>query len=179
MQLKVSELEHKVELEKSTRNRMEIQIGRLRETVERMNKEVEELRLKAQDDNEKERKLQNQLRDIKEDYILLQRKEIDVTQLKTVVDNKLLIAESENGILKKELEMANCRIDDFQIAIHSEISSDTDTVCCPGEVAKDIGYRFKKPEKAINENVAEASFKKTLITEIQKKPKIERDTIIQ
>ena len=82
---------------------MEIQIERLRETVEKINKEAEELRLKAQDDHEKQRKLHNQLRNIKEDFIFLQRKEIDVTQLKTIVGNKLLIAESENGILKKEL----------------------------------------------------------------------------
>ena len=71
--------------------------------------------------------------------------------------------------------MAHCRIDDFQIAINSEINSDTDTVCSSGEVAGDIVYHFLKPNKTITENVA----KKTVIREMQKPPKIDSDTSIQ
>ena len=127
LQLKVSELEHKLELEKTTRNRMEMQITRLRETVEKLDKETEELRLKSQDEQEMQRKLFNQLKDLKEDYTLLQRKETEMSQQKSLIDKKNLITESENDILKKELEIAHGRIDDFQIAINSEIGSDTDT----------------------------------------------------
>ena len=63
-------------------------------------------------------------------FSLLQRKEANVSQMMNVLENKLLITGSENVILKKELEMALGRIDDFQIAIHSEISSETDTAHC-------------------------------------------------
>ena len=119
LQTKVSELENKVELEKSTRCRMEMQIARLRETVEKIHKEAEELRLKSQGEQEKQRKLFNQLRDNKEDYVSLQRKEANVIQMMNILENKLLIKESENIILKKELEMALGRIDDFLIAINS------------------------------------------------------------
>ena len=163
-QLKVSELEHKVELEKTTRNRMEIQIGRLRETVEKIDKEAEELRLTAQGDKENERKLHSKLRDLKEDYIALHRKEVNMSQLKTVLDNKLLIAESENRLLKKELEMAHSRIDDFLMAIHSEISSETETVRGSVEVDEEKAYILEKADKTISDSVTKA-FTKNRVNE--------------
>ena len=154
--LKVSELEHKVELEKTTRNRMEIQIGRLRETVEKIDKEAEELRLTVQGDKENVRKLHSKLRDLKEDYIALHRKEVNMSQLKIVLDNKLLIAESENRLLKKELEMAHSRIDDFLMAIHSEICSETDTVRGSGEVDEEKASTLVKADKTISDSVTKA-----------------------
>ena len=48
---------NKVDLEKTTRSRMEMQMARLRETVGKFNIEAEELKLKAQGDQEKQRKL--------------------------------------------------------------------------------------------------------------------------
>ena len=48
---------NKVDLEKTTRSRMEMQMTRLRETVGKFNIEAEELKLKAQGDQEKQRKL--------------------------------------------------------------------------------------------------------------------------
>ena len=117
---------------------MEIQISQLGETVVKFDKDSEELRSKSQGELEKQRKLFNQLKDLKEDYILLQRKEANVSQMMNLLENKLLITGSENVILKKGLEMALGRICTFQIAIHSEISSDTDTIYCSDEESATI-----------------------------------------
>ena len=128
LQLKVSDLEQRLELEQTARQRMETQIDRLKESVKRMDKEADEMRFKSQSDHEKNRKILNQFRDLKEDYLSLQGKEADVSENNNHLNKKIEIAEAENIVMKKELELALKRIDDFHIAINSEIDSDTDTV---------------------------------------------------
>ena len=128
LQLKVSDLEQRLELEQTARQRMETQIDRLKESVKRMDKEADEMRFKSQSDQEKNRKILNQFRDLKEDYMSLQGKEADVSEKNNHLNKKIEIAEAENIVMKKELELALKRIDDFHIAINSEIDSDTDTV---------------------------------------------------
>ena len=128
LQLKVSDLEQRLELEQTARQRMETQIDRLKESVKRMDKEADEMRFKSQSDQEKNRKILNQFRDLKEDYMSLQGKESDVSEKNNHLNKKIEIAEAENIVMKNELELALKRIDDFHIAINSEIDSDTDTV---------------------------------------------------
>ena len=128
LQLKVSDLEQRLELEQTARQRMETQIDRLKESVKRMDKEADEMRFKSQSDQEKNRKILNQFRDLKEDYLSLQGKEADVSEKNNHLNKKIEIAEAENIVMERELELALKRIDDFHIAINSEIDSDTDTV---------------------------------------------------
>ena len=128
LQLKVTDLEQRLELEQTARQRMGTQIDRLKESVKKMDKEADEMRFKSQSDQEKNRKILNQFRDLKEDYMSLQGKEADITEKNHHLNKKLEIAEAESIVMKKELEMALKRIDDFHIAISSEIDSDTDTI---------------------------------------------------
>ena len=99
-ELKVTELEHKLELEVAGRVRLESQVARLKDAKERMEKvtmshsglsplsvqESEELRFHRQAEQEKHRRLLNQCRDLKEDYLSLQGKEADVSEKKTVLE---------------------------------------------------------------------------------------------
>ena len=72
LEMKIRELESKLELELTTKGRMDTQIGRLKETIERLNKEIEDIRIREQSSQDQQKKLGRQLRDIKEDYASLQ-----------------------------------------------------------------------------------------------------------
>ena len=58
---KVKELESKLELEQTTRGRMETQINRLKEAIEKLNHDCEGLRVKEAGAQDQARKLQRQL----------------------------------------------------------------------------------------------------------------------
>ena len=126
--VKISELEQKLELEVTNKLRLENQLERLRETAKKTERDGELERFKYQADLEKHRKLLHQFRDLKEDYLSLQGKETDTSDKNQHLNNKIEIIESENIILKKDLELALKRIDDFHSAITSEIDSDSDTI---------------------------------------------------
>ena len=126
--VKISELEQKLELEVTNKLRLENQLERLRETAKKTERDGELERFKYQADLEKHRKLLHQFRDLKEDYLSLQGKETDTADKNHHLNNKIEIIESENIILKKDLELALKRIDDFHSAITSEIDSDSDTI---------------------------------------------------
>lgn len=58
----MKELESKLELEQTTRSRLEVQIARLKEAVEKAQSEISTTRLKEQQSQDQIRKLQRQLR---------------------------------------------------------------------------------------------------------------------
>ena len=126
--VKISELEQKLELELTNKLRLENQVERLKEAAKKTEREGELERFKYQADLEKHRKLTHQFRDLKEDYLSLQGKETDTADKNHHLNNKIEIIESENVILKKDLELALKRIDDFHSAISSEMDSDSDTI---------------------------------------------------
>lgn len=61
-ELKVKELESKLELEQTTRSRLEVQITRLKEAVEKAQNDISSSRVKEQQAQDQIRKLQRQLR---------------------------------------------------------------------------------------------------------------------
>jgi len=140
LEIKVVDLEQRIELEQTSRKRMETQIERLRQSIKKMDKESDEMRYKAQGEQEKNRKLLNQLRDLKEDYMSLQGKEADITERNIHLGKRLEIAEAENIVMKKELELALQRIDEFHQAISScsEVDSDTDTMTYSDALDEDV-----------------------------------------
>ena len=127
-QVKTAELEQKLELERTNKMRLENQVERLKETAKKTERDQEIERFKYQAESEKHRKLVNQFRDLKEDYLSLQGKESDTAEKNSHLNKKIEIVESENIILKKDLELALKRIEDFHTAITSEIDSDSDTI---------------------------------------------------
>merc|ERR1712223_1497009 len=67
LELKIKELESKLELEQTTRGRMDTQISRLKEAIDKLNGDCESLRGKECGAQDNARKLQRQLRDLKEE----------------------------------------------------------------------------------------------------------------
>ena len=118
----------KLSLEQTNKYRLEHQAERMKDTVHKLEEQAELLQFKYQTDQEKFKKQLNQFRDLKEDYLSLKGKECDTSEKCGKLQKKLDIAEAENIIIKKDLELAMRRIEDFHVAINSELDSDSDTI---------------------------------------------------
>ena len=95
LELKIRELESKLELEVTTRGRLDTQIARLKEQLEKTGKECEELRMRDQNSQEAQKKMSRQLRDLKEDLTTVQGKEAELIQKKGDLEKQLELAEAE------------------------------------------------------------------------------------
>ena len=62
LELKIRELESKLELEKTTKTRMETQIQRQKELVDKMTREMDDLRLREGASQDEVKKMSRQLR---------------------------------------------------------------------------------------------------------------------
>ena len=62
LELKIRELESKLELERTTKTRMDTQIMRQKELIEKMNREMDDLRLREGTSQEDVKKVSRQLR---------------------------------------------------------------------------------------------------------------------
>merc|ERR1719189_590453 len=112
--LTLKRLESKLELEVTTKGRMDTQIGRLKETIERLNKEIDDIRIKEQSSQDQQKKLNRQLRELKEDYATLQGKEGDLVQKNGDLEKQIEVSDVEVMTLKSDLKLAMKRIEDLQ-----------------------------------------------------------------
>eukprot|EP00096_Caligus_rogercresseyi_P008530 TRINITY_DN274_c0_g1_i15.p1 TRINITY_DN274_c0_g1~~TRINITY_DN274_c0_g1_i15.p1 ORF type:complete len:762 (-),score=345.87 TRINITY_DN274_c0_g1_i15:862-3147(-) len=122
LELKIRELESKLELEQATRGRMETQIGRLKEAIEKVNHECDVLRNKELNSQDLARKLQRQLRDSKEDYASLSQKEMEANSKKQEYEKQLELAEAEVITVKNDLKLALKRFDQLQASLEGDSS---------------------------------------------------------
>ena len=123
-ELKLRELEHKLNLEVSSRERFESLNERLKEKVCQSETEAmfTKKNLDAQEDLNK--KLNIQIKDLKEDIVTLQIREMDVYEKKNILEKKLEIAEAETITVRSHLELANRRIEDLQLALNCDTESE-------------------------------------------------------
>jgi len=124
LELKIRELESKLELEKTTKGRMETQIYRQKEVIEKMTREMDDLRMKEQNSQDDQKKIARQLRDLKEELSTLQGKEVEMNHKKSDLEKQLEVSEAETLTVRNELKTALKRIEDLQLAISGEIDSD-------------------------------------------------------
>ena len=122
---KITELERKLELEETTRQRHETIIERLKQHLERLENENEKIIKTIKAKEEIQQNAYAQFKNMKEDYISLQVKEMDISEKKSILEKHLEISESETNAVKKQLQLANQRVDD----LHSILNSDTDSEC--------------------------------------------------
>lgn len=123
LELKVRELETRLELEATTRGRLEVQLNRMRETVEKLTEEGDALRVREQHAQEANRRLQRQSRDAKEDYAALQQKELEASRRRHELEMALASAEAEIQTIKSDLKLALKRIEDLQAAMEDNADS--------------------------------------------------------
>ncbi|CAG9818729.1 unnamed protein product, partial [Phaedon cochleariae] len=130
-ELKVKELESKLELEQTTRSRLEVQISRLKEAVEKLQSEISGSRAKEQQAQDQIRKSQRHLREVKEELNKSLAKESEAILKKKDLEKRCESIEAEAASARTDLRLALKRIEDLQSAIQGDmedtISDNTDS----------------------------------------------------
>ncbi|XP_060867262.1 unconventional myosin-XVIIIa-like isoform X3 [Metopolophium dirhodum] len=126
LQLRVTELESKLQLELTTRTRLEVQIARLKETVDRLESERETAQCKENAAQEAVRKMQRSLREARESMAERESRESADVNRKRALEKRAEQAESEVSTVKSDLALALQRIDDLQAAMTGDLDDDDD-----------------------------------------------------
>ncbi|XP_069953544.1 unconventional myosin-XVIIIa-like isoform X2 [Cherax quadricarinatus] len=147
LEMKIKEIESKLELEQTTRQRLESQIGRLKDQIERLTGDCDAARQKETQALEQSKKISRQLREAKEDLSALQQKHTDAVNKKGELEKQLELADSEVITLKSDLKLAFKRIEDLQQAIQGDIN-DSDS---------DISDRMEQPNSPCSEAMSAIS----------------------
>jgi len=123
LELKLREMESKLELEQTSKGRLETQIVRLKEVIEGLNKDNENLRSREKSSNDEVKKLSKYLREAKENVSTMQGKDTEYTQKKLDFEKQLELAEAETISVRNELKLAQRRIEDLQVAIQGDMDT--------------------------------------------------------
>lgn len=121
----MKELESKLNLEQTTRSRLEVQIVRLKETVEKIQNDLIHSRNKEQAAQDQLRKLQRNLREVKEELNNCLVKESEAIEKRKEIEKKYEALECEATTIKMDLKLALKRIDDLQSVIQGDLENDT------------------------------------------------------
>ncbi|XP_029045423.1 unconventional myosin-XVIIIa isoform X5 [Osmia bicornis bicornis] len=124
LEFRAKELESKLELEQTTRARLETQIARLKEYVEKLQTESALLRTKEQTAQDAARRLQRSLREAREEASSALAREQEATRARRELEKSLEAAEAETKVARDDLRLALQRIDDLQSAIQGELDLD-------------------------------------------------------
>ena len=123
-ELKLKELEHKLNLEISSRERFESLNERLKDKISQCEAEATFNKKNFDGQEDLNKKLNIQIKDLKEDIVTLQIREMDVNEKKNILEKKLEIAEAETITVRSHLELANRRIEDLQLALNCDTESE-------------------------------------------------------
>jgi len=123
LELRLREMDSKLELEKTGKSRLEVQVARLKEVIEKLTKEGEVLRSREKTSVEEMKKMSKVQRELKEDLAAFQGKDADFGQKKVDMEKMLEVAEAETIIAKNELKVAQRRIEDLQAAIQGDMDT--------------------------------------------------------
>ena len=121
--MKLREMESKLELEQTSKGRLETQIVRLKEVIDGLNKDNESLRGREKTSNDEVKKLSKALREAKENVSTMQGKDTEYTQKKLDFEKQLELAEAETISVRNELKLAQRRIEDLQVAIQGDMDT--------------------------------------------------------
>merc|ERR1712142_822681 len=113
LELKIKELETKLELEKTTKGRMETHITRQTDVIESLTTDLEELGAREKNGQEEQKKLAKNIREMREEMSTLQGKEADLAHKKSDLEKQLEVSEAETSSVRNQLKVAEKRIVDL------------------------------------------------------------------
>lgn len=134
---RIKELESRLELEETTKSRLEVQLHRQKENYEKLIVDCDMFRAKEQQYQETGRKMQRQLRELKEDYAELQQKDVETALKRKELELAIESYEAENQSVKADLKLAFKRIEDLQAAMTENLGSDSNASDCGSESDSD------------------------------------------
>uniref|UniRef100_G1QSN8 Myosin XVIIIA n=1 Tax=Nomascus leucogenys TaxID=61853 RepID=G1QSN8_NOMLE len=123
-EVKIRELETRLEFERTQVKRLESLASRLKENMEKLTEERDQRIAAENREKEHNKRLQRQLRDTKEEMGELARKEAEASRKKHELEMDLESLEAANQSLQADLKLAFKRIGDLQAAIEDEMESD-------------------------------------------------------
>jgi myosin-18 len=126
LEAKIRDLEAKLDLELTTRQRAETQLSRLKEQFDQ---ETEDRHSAMADDSrvqEQIRRLQRQVRELEEELTELRLKEAESTQRRLDLERKYESLETEYEQSQSDLQLAFKRISDLQATIEDDLAADSD-----------------------------------------------------
>jgi len=124
LEIKCKELETKLDLEKTTKGRMESHISRQTDVIESLQKDLEDLAVKEKKGQDEQKKMAASIRSIREELASVQTKETEANHKKSEVEKQLEVADSEKNSLKQQLKLAQTRIESLQKALKGEDSDE-------------------------------------------------------
>ena len=127
-EMKYVNLHNDMELELAKKERAEAIVNKIKKDLEDSENQVKCAQLEAQKNENGNKKLVAQLKNLKDDYLLLQVRELDISGKKDILENKLEIALAETKSLKSKLELANRRIEDLNMILDEESSCEFEDV---------------------------------------------------
>ncbi|XP_026474112.1 unconventional myosin-XVIIIa isoform X3 [Ctenocephalides felis] len=133
MELRVKELESKLEMEQTARGRLEVQVNRHREALERATTEASQAQAREQLAQDTCRKLQRAHRELREEHQTLITREAECAQRRKDAEKRLEACEAEAASARSDLRLALQRIEDLQAAMMEEEEMED----CDGGSAED------------------------------------------
>lgn len=126
LESKVREVESKLELETSTRHRLESNLARMKEQLEKVMEERDRVAELRHQSEEKQKKLQRQIRDIREETGELQKRELETNHKKQELESRLTDLEIDYDQSQSDLKLAFKRISGLQAALEESVETDED-----------------------------------------------------
>ncbi|XP_076344862.1 unconventional myosin-XVIIIa-like [Tachypleus tridentatus] len=127
LEITIQELESRLQLEDTTKKRLEKQVQKLEEEIGNQKEHHELLKNKANQAEETQRRLQRQIVEMRKENVSLQQKEAESTRRCCILENELEGAETSIAATKNDLRMAYQRIQDLQKTLQEDLESDSET----------------------------------------------------
>ena len=96
-----------------------------------------------------------QLKNMREDYISLLVKEMDISEKNSILENKLEISEAETMAVKTQVQLANERIEDMHSILHSDTDSDCSSLVFSDGAEDDLDIFLQNHRKRMSEQKEE------------------------
>lgn len=126
LETKVRDLESKLELETSTRHRLESTVNRNKEQIEKVMEERDNISSGKHQAEEAIKKLQRQMRDLREEASDYQKRELETNHKKQELESRLTDLEIDYDQSQSDLKLAFKRISGLQAALEESIESEDD-----------------------------------------------------
>lgn len=121
---KVRDLESKLELETSTRHRLESTVSRNKEQMEKLLEERDNIKSAKHQAEETVKKMQRQMRDLREEASDYQKRELETNHKKQELESRLTDLEIDYEQSQSDLKLAFKRISGLQAALEESIESE-------------------------------------------------------
>ena len=128
LELRVKDLEMKLDLEKTTKGRMESHIKRQTDVIESLQRDLEDVAMKEKNGQEEQKKLKVSIRSLNEELSSIQNKEKETLIKKSEAEKQLEVVEAEKSAVKNQLKLAQTRIESLQSALKGGDSDDEDEI---------------------------------------------------